>query len=955
MNKRVTLTIRAGVLLLLICGTGYVQAQDGLHRIAYTAGQAPGWMTFHDHVSVSPKAIFETYGSAFGLGSHDEMRLVRVQQDALGMTHHRYQQYHRGVKVEGGEYIVHARDNRALRANGYLPTALPAQVVPAIDATAALQAALEYIAADRYMWEDPFAEAALQNATDGQQQSYYPQAELVIADLDWERNDSPCRLAWKFDIYAAEPHTRKLVYVDAQTGLVFKDLESLHSANATGTAVTRYSGPRSIVADSMNNGTFRLRETNRGAGVRIETYDLNQSTNVASATDFFDDDNYWDNVNPQHDDAATDAHWGAEMTYDYFYQVHNRNSYNDQGSPLVSYVHFDTNYFNAFWNGQWMTYGDGNNNPLTTLDVVAHEIAHGVTGNSAGLIYAYESGALNESFSDIFGNTIERFGVGNDADWRIGEGFGAFRNMANPNAFGNPDTYKGSAWSVGTFDNGGVHINSGVQNYWYYLLVEGGSGTNDLGKSYQVTGIGLEKAAQIAYRNLTVYLTSTSQFIDAREGSLLAAADLYGACSQEYISVIDAWHAVGLGEKIQNEDFGVISIEPLEPCALGAEEQIQIRIKYFGCDTFPGGDLLAAYFIQTPNQAALEVISLPPVTGQQVLAYTFSQTADLSAVTTNRILSRTLYTQDPIRTNDSSDFYFIQNTQALGDDLITFEGAALNPGVIRDTLFMESGEESSLRVQAQAGRAGSYGLLMEGGDRDGYQFYINNFDAFAVNPAYTSRACMCVDATEMDTLLLSFDLRQTFSPFLVFNAGRDSSEVATRVNQLRVTVNGLVRARFSPLSHSGDPFRTHTLSLRPFLGSILHICFEGNTNQSLAEDNFNIGDRIFLDNIWLNASYVEDTTTTAIVPQLPAEALTIAPNPSDGRVSLRYTTTQPETLTLELCNTLGQVLRREMRHVAAGTQTIDWDLSHEAQGIYLLRLRSDQGTAVRRLVLTGER
>ena len=202
-----------------------------------------------------------------------------------------------------------------------------------------------------------------------------------------------------------------------------------------------------------------------------------------------------------------------------------------------------------------MTYGDGdgvNYGPLVSLDIVGHEIAHGVTEYSANLVYSYESGALNESFSDIFGESIENFAQGNN-DWLMGDHIGAggsggaLRSMSNPNAYNQPDTYLGTNWYSGSGDNGGVHYNSGVQNFWFYLLSVGGNGTNDNGDSYSVSAIGMDTAASIAYRNLAVYLNSNSQYDDARAGAIQAAIDLYGAGSAEEIAVTNAWHAVGVG------------------------------------------------------------------------------------------------------------------------------------------------------------------------------------------------------------------------------------------------------------------------------------------------------------------------------------------------------------------------------------------------------------------------
>ena len=181
------------------------------------------------------------------------------------------------------------------------------------------------------------------------------------------------------------------------------------------------------------------------------------------------------------------------------------------------------------------------------------KISHGVTEYTANLVYSYESGALNESFSDVFGESIENFAQGNN-DWLMGDAIGAggsggaLRSMSNPNAYNQPDTYQGSYWYSGSADSGGVHTNSGVQNFWFYLLSVGGNGTNDNGDSYNVSAIGMDTAASIAYRNLSVYLNSNSQYDDARAGAIQAAIDLYGAGSDEEIAVTNAWYAVGVGE-----------------------------------------------------------------------------------------------------------------------------------------------------------------------------------------------------------------------------------------------------------------------------------------------------------------------------------------------------------------------------------------------------------------------
>ncbi len=412
----------------------------------------------------------------------------------------------------------------------------------------ALQNALSFVGAQNYKWQDADEEAFIKSETNNPNATYYPKGDLVYYSGEDDLVSSSLRLAYKFDIYAITPLSRKIVFVDATNGDILGNKDLIHETNAAGTAVTGYSGTQNITTD-FNANTYRLRETGRGNG--IETYNMKKGTNYARSVDFTDGDNVWNNVNTALDQYATDAHWGAEKTYDFYKNNFNRNSIDGNGFKIKSYVHYSRNYFNAFWDGSRMTYGDGNSTngfkPLTSLDVCGHEITHGLTTFTANLNYSYESGALNEGFSDIFGTAIEKYARPLSFDWLIGADFYTIRSMSNPNAYNQPDTYLGTKWYTGTSDNGGVHTNSGVLNFWFYLLTNGGTGTNDKGYNYNVTGIGIEKAQAIAFRTLTIYLVSTSNFSNARVASIQAATDLYGASSNEVIQTTNAWNAVAVG------------------------------------------------------------------------------------------------------------------------------------------------------------------------------------------------------------------------------------------------------------------------------------------------------------------------------------------------------------------------------------------------------------------------
>ena len=267
------------------------------------------------------------------------------------------------------------------------------------------------------------------------------------------------------------------------------------------------------------------------------------------------------------DDAIDAAHNYAIATYNYYFENHDRDSINNAGMTLKSRVHYNRNYNNAFWDGSQMTYGDGDGVTFIPLsqdaDVVAHELTHGVTERSSGLIYQNESGALNEAWSDIFGAMVDKQeGAVGDDIWFLGEDIytpgvdgDALRNMADPASLGDYDYYP--TRYTGSSDNGGVHWNSGIANLAFVLLVEGGQHPRGKTPDVTVTGIGFEAAADIFYAANVSCLTPNSNFAAARNCTALVAQELFNGghlFTNHSDSVHLAWDAVG-----------VPNIEPPEP------------------------------------------------------------------------------------------------------------------------------------------------------------------------------------------------------------------------------------------------------------------------------------------------------------------------------------------------------------------------------------------------------
>jgi bacillolysin len=301
-----------------------------------------------------------------------------------------------------------------------------------------------------------------------------------------ESSDAPARLVWRMEVTPVEPAAvREFVLVDAQTGDIALQFNE--------------------IAEAKNRQTYTASQKKTLPGISLCTEAAGCSGN---------------------DQDTILAHQYAGDTYDFYFNNLGRDSLDGAGLPLISTAHFDKNYQNAFWSGKQMVYGDG----LAVDDVVAHELTHGVTQYTSGLVYYAQSGAINESFSDVFGELIDLSNnAGTDTAetrWLIGEdipSLGVIRNMANPPAYNDPDKVTSPLYYKGAADNAGVHINSGVNNKAAYLMTDGGTFN---GKT--VTGLGLFKVSKIYYEVQTKLLTSGSSYNDLYNALNQGCSNLIG-------------------------------------------------------------------------------------------------------------------------------------------------------------------------------------------------------------------------------------------------------------------------------------------------------------------------------------------------------------------------------------------------------------------------------------------
>lgn len=470
--------------------------------------------------------------------------------DEQGNQHVRLQQVFQGVPVYGGELIAHSKNDVFESLNGrYYPT-MRLSTSPALSAQEAVQSVVNAIGSDKVKtdWTPQELQIMGGQAFKSELVIYHENRKLDVARLAWFVQGHPNFLN---DV---------VYFIDAQTGVVIHHYDNtcqfgpnpVHPEAEPAQQQTSELAPPPVSGSGLDllninrtfgawqdNGTVYMEDASKAmynaaesqmpgnpVGVIITLDALNNSPQNSN----FDYNIVTSNNTTFNSKAAVSAHYNAGKSYDYYKNTFNRNSIDGDGGNIISFINVNeadgTSMENAFWNGDYMFYGNGGLffKPLARgLDVGGHEMTHGVVQKTANLEYQAESGALNESFADIFGAMIDR------DDWQIGEDVmqsgvspsGALRDLSNPH---NGDVTNGQFWQPnhvneqygGTQDNGGVHLNSGIPNRAFYLFASNAA-------------VGKDKAEQVYYKALRDYLVKSSQFVDERIAVIQAANDLYGS------------------------------------------------------------------------------------------------------------------------------------------------------------------------------------------------------------------------------------------------------------------------------------------------------------------------------------------------------------------------------------------------------------------------------------------
>ena len=475
---------------------------------------------------------------SLGLSRAEALVATDVERDADGAQHVHYDRTYAGMPVLGGDLIVHSDpDGRKVGVDA--TTDGPISGVAAKPAVSAGDAG-DVVAARVHLPHGSVGDP-----------------ELVV----WAVRSVP-RLAWQLKVRGTDRAggpVRRVAYVDAATGAYIAGWSELESVEGSGRSL--YSGKVKVQSIRTRHG-YKLKDKTRGGAITVDVKNKKDpKSSYLKGAIFKDKDNKWGNGKPSNrQSAAVDAAYGVGETWDFYKNFFHRTGIRGDGKGAKSRVHYATGLDNAFWDDNCfcMTYGDGGKyfKTVVALDVAGHEMTHGVTSHTAGLLYFGESGGLNEATSDIFGTMVE-FAAANakdPGDYYIGEkvvkpAFGgpALRRMDQPSSDGS--SYDCWTYGMGTED---VHGTSGVGNHFFYLLSEGTAAKTIGGLPHHGTtcdsssfdGIGRETAGKIWFRALTSYFTSADGYIEARDATIQAARDLYPGTPSTCTAVERAWDAV---------------------------------------------------------------------------------------------------------------------------------------------------------------------------------------------------------------------------------------------------------------------------------------------------------------------------------------------------------------------------------------------------------------------------
>ncbi len=864
----------------------------------------------------------------------DHLYAYETRIDRHGMTHIRLQQVHANIPVYGKELYLHIDKHQQLRCiNGRITA-----VDPCIDVNPSLTPKQAKAKAARFL--------SLQTCKLSSQLIIYPLPKSEQEVLVYQVNAKP------------KPDERWELFIDAHNGKL------LHAANCTAFDGPAQSSGIDLSGETKTFSTYQigsdyyLINTSKQMfdAARSQIPDLVVGGILIYSAENDEKDLYYlrssDKDNWSGAENAVSASVHSAIVYDYYQNVHNRNSIDGQGGTIYVVVNYKQNYNNAFWNGKLIVFGNGDGQRFGdiagALDVTAHEMTHGVVEYSANLIYEFQSGALNESFADCFGAAVEFFAEGQNGDWLIGEDVttpgtpgDALRDMQNPSGPralsklpGHMDDYRDLP-NTEDGDWGGVHINVGIPNRAFALASN---------------AIGLDKTEDIYYRALTNYLTRSSQFVDVRLAAVTVAGDIYGENSVEQNAIKNAYDQVG-----------IVASEPTPP----PQQE----------PTVEGEDWILAVDSQSRklHRINLDASIIEPISNGEVLSKP-SAPDDGSYVLyvdsnyNPRIVSidgaqEEILDEDNLFRNVSisPDGSYLAATSSLYDDKLYLAGIGENEEVTAFTLYAKTyteGVQSSVVLYADAldwtldSKYVLYDAYNEinSGENPTRYWDINILRAsdgaiariFPAQPAGVSIGNP-VFASNNDFIIV-YDYVDQFGNVFTKTANLETGEIG------QVNYNGFA------LSHPDFSPDDNAIIFQYNDGQNDYVYVTGLQNDGLNGDNnfqqFLIS-AVFP--IWIRHGQRPQTSVTLPeidrIPQL-YELMQNHPNPFNNSTTIEYKLPEAEHVTLSLYNASGQLVKVLVeKNQMSGHHSVSLETTGLASGVYFYQLTTAKTLLRKKMVL----
>ncbi len=560
--------------MVYLAGSSQVINSQNITNLKYDKSGSVKYIKFEGTNKIGvwnrPTSPDDFFSNILGVKEQDKFILKNKIMHKDGSYYQIYRQVYNGVSVEGGIYILHFKDGKMVKANGHFVNITDLNTSPVLTPEKACKYYAEYLQVP-----DTISLDFLHG--------------LVIAEIENVSGSDTVyisKLCYKIDLLNEKADNGETGYIDAEIGKVLKAVKRGTDYSATGTFYTLYSDTKTSGTQYYNN-TYNLCDSSRDAA--IHTWDINNTYYTyysSSRQEFTDNNTSWTEAehSANNDQMALDIHWALQEIYDYFFDNHEEfEGFDGNNHDIDAYVHaiFDnSNKDNATYivfanNYEAFFFGDGQSIflPLGALDVVSHEYGHALTYNFTGLQYDDSvQSAINEGLSDIWGAVIEN-NISPEKDcWKIGEevinvtGDDCLRNIECPES-STANIKMADTYGDDDYSSGGYYAKSGIMSHWFYLLTEGGTGTNDNDDNYVVYSLGIDDAAKIVFRGQTGEFASVTSFAEARTAMTDAADFVFGENSIQSLQVGNAWYAVGVGD-----DPGQVTISgPSLVCSSGAE------------------------------------------------------------------------------------------------------------------------------------------------------------------------------------------------------------------------------------------------------------------------------------------------------------------------------------------------------------------------------------------------